>query len=287
MLSLSVLLSSFFLSCSFTKMTQAKSVYAITNHGYSIGPPAKLTAYEIDSSYIYWQYTYSFDQSYYPTGVYRGPVGLAMDATHYIFVTHENDETGGVEGIQIIDAEYMSDLGVFSVEGSPDLAGIVFDSNTGRVYAIERNSNDLYIFDWDPEQQLLIEDDDSPVQLDQIGECGCGLALDEKENILYVTTIDDHDPKENSVYCYNVTDWSWIETLKIEYDDTQYKATTVAVYNDGEGARFLYTGAYLGNVYLVKTNLNLYETDSGSGRDVLTVSEKSGIFHLTSDNILS
>ena len=102
--SLPVVLLSIILSCNFSDITYANSLYAITIHGWNNGNviPAEMSAYDIDAADIHWQSTYTFDQTDYPTGMYRGPVGLAIDTTHYIFVTHENNlensELGRVEG---------------------------------------------------------------------------------------------------------------------------------------------------------------------------------------------
>jgi len=53
---------------------------------------------------------------------------------------------------------------VVEVKDFPDFAGIVFDGNTSRVYAIVRNSDKLHIFDWNPIKRLLLETETSPVQ---------------------------------------------------------------------------------------------------------------------------
>ncbi len=122
----------------FCSDAQAKSVYAITDHGYPWGGesvPAKITAYGIEGNQIYEQYVYELDQTDYPTGGYLGPVGITS-GDGYLFVTHENAQ-GGIDGIQLIDARTMLDQGVFEVIDSPDFAGIVYDHGNDKIYAIQ------------------------------------------------------------------------------------------------------------------------------------------------------
>jgi hypothetical protein len=144
--------------------TKAKSVCAITDHGLSTSLPT-ITAYGIEGDSIYEQYVYELD---YPQGFYLGPVGITS-GDGYLFVTHENTGSNGINGIQFINARTMLDQGVLEVTDSPDFAGIVYDSVNDRIYAMKRNSNKLYIFSWNSSTQTLTELIDSPVTLDEIG----------------------------------------------------------------------------------------------------------------------
>ena len=59
----------------FSTSTNAKSVYAITDHGYYPNPhPSKITSYDINSTGIDINTTYT---SGFPTGDFHGPVGVA------------------------------------------------------------------------------------------------------------------------------------------------------------------------------------------------------------------
>lgn len=152
---LSALVSLIALLTAFSSTSNAKSVYAIIDHGWrDVVPyhaPAKIAAYRINADQIDLQKTSTLDPNYYPTGSYKGPVGLAIDSeSEYMFVTHESlAGYGGLEGIQLINAKTMVDEGVIEVQGAPDLAGIVFDNERRKVYAVERGTNKLFVLLWD------------------------------------------------------------------------------------------------------------------------------------------
>ncbi len=177
---LSILVSIIFVVALFTSDVQAKSVYAIIDHGYRpvVPVPAKIAAYGIDGSYIEHKNTYELDKNTYPTIAYTGPVGITA-GDGYLFVTHENTGSGGIDGIQYIKARTMLDQGVLEVTDSPNFAGIVYDHDNDFIFAMERDSENLYVFTWDPNDKTLTELNDSPVTLDQILEYGCELLLDE------------------------------------------------------------------------------------------------------------
>lgn len=287
--------------------TQAKSVYAITDHGYP-DRNAKVAAYGVEGDRIDEQYTYELAQINYPTGVSLGPVGITS-GDGYLFVTHENTGANRIDGIQLIDARTMLDQGVLEVTDSPNFAGIVYGHGNDKVYAIERLTDDLHIFSWDPDEQTLTESNGSPVTLAQIGDYGCGLALDEIEAILYVTTIgtgdaSGHTERSNKVYCYDSNDpnsgCTDIITIPNAHDETQLNAVGVAVYNDGNGTRYLYTGAYThpagSHDYLVRIDLDLYDADPndpnsfleyedvGASVTAIAVDQDTGLVYITTSN---
>ncbi len=131
-----------------TDTTVAKSVYSITDHGLS-SSSAKIAAYGIEGGQIDEQHTYELDPQVYGCGEFLGPVGITS-GDGYLFVTHE-DTGSGIDGIQLIDARTMLDQGALEVTDSPDFAGIVYDHGNDKIYVIERQTDDLYIFSWDPD----------------------------------------------------------------------------------------------------------------------------------------
>jgi DNA-binding beta-propeller fold protein YncE len=238
----------------------AKSVYAITDHGYrqGFGVPSKISTYGIDGDQIDLQFTLVLDDVNYPTGDFHGPVGLAIDTvSEYMFVTHE-----GKGDIQIIDASTMTDYGWSEAPGVIDLAGIVYDQQASKVYAIERSTNGLFVFSWDSQSRTLTLDGNEPVQLAEIGDYGCGLALDEFTDTLYVSSIGGllgHTADSNIVHYYNTSDFSHQGTIEIKVGQTGYNAVAIAVYDDGQGTRYLYSGSYSwqgqSENHLVRTDL--------------------------------
>jgi hypothetical protein len=69
----------------------AKSVFAIIDHGFREFPPyppAKIAAYGIDGDQITLQEIFTPDPNFYQTGASHGPVGLAVDSNSaHLFVT--------------------------------------------------------------------------------------------------------------------------------------------------------------------------------------------------------
>lgn len=157
---LSALVSLIALLTVFFSDANAKSIYAIIDHGYrpDIPVPAKIAAYGIDSNQIEWQTTSEFNQDDYPTGGGAGPVGVAIDSdSGHMFVTHESMDFYGftIKGIQIIRAKSMTDLGWIEAQGASDLAGIVYDHDKKKVYTVDRNSDDLFVYNWNPQNKTL------------------------------------------------------------------------------------------------------------------------------------
>ena len=88
---------------SMNSISKAKSVYAIIDHGYASGPPAKIASYGINADQIDLQKTLTLDQSEYPVGQFLGPVGLALHPdSQIIFVTYEDSEI-----IEMLNAKKM------------------------------------------------------------------------------------------------------------------------------------------------------------------------------------
>ncbi len=151
----------------------AKSVYVITDHGWRGGgfnAPARISTYGIDDDEIDLQFTLVLDDVNYPTGNGLGPLGLAIDTdSEYMFVTHESLNRP-CKGIQIIDASTMTDYGWSEAPGATNLAGIVYDRQASKVYAIDRNTDDLFVFSWNSQTRTLTLDGNEPKQLAEIGD---------------------------------------------------------------------------------------------------------------------
>ena len=223
----------------FSNTTNAKSVYAITDHGYHDGVPAasKISAYDINSTQIDWQTTLELDMQEYPTGVGLGPVALAIDTdSDYLFVTHESMQGPTIyypcRGVQLIDSETMLDLGWTNAPNSVDIAGIAYDRENKKLYAADRNGLRILIYSWNPNRTLSCDDEltitDQSGQGELTGLTACGLALDEEENLLYVTFINGHYAATNVVYCYSTDDWTFQQ--RIETTVNGYDRDAVAVY---------------------------------------------------------
>ena len=275
-------------------MAEAKSVYAITNHGYMVGPPAKITSYDVNGTAIEPNTVYN---SIFETGAYHGPVGVAVDVDEqYLFVSHEN--IGDPAIIELVNARTMVHEANVAAPNAVNLAGIVFDNEKNKLYAAERNDLKIFVYSWDPSNKILSLDrevlvTDQSGQGELSGLTTCDLALDEKEDLLYVTFILDHSAATNVVYCYNTNDWTFQKRIEIEADGTSYYALTVAVLNNGRD-KYLFTGAYYAHNYLVRTDLtdtnapNSYiKNGIGTSATGLAVDQETGLVYVTAvDNTI-
>jgi uncharacterized repeat protein (TIGR01451 family) len=122
-------------------------------------------------------------------------VGLAIDTdSEFLFVTYEVSNT-----IQLVNAKTMTDEGTTTAPNANNLAGIVVDHDNSLVYTVDRNTNSLYIYDWDAASKTLTLD--HVESLSGVSQAH-GIALDEVNDLLYVgdrTTI---------VKVFNTGDWS-------------------------------------------------------------------------------
>lgn len=274
--------------------TGGKSVYVITDHGYrgtgNPGEPAKITAYDIDNDQIDRQIVYEMIQQDYPTGHQLGPIDVAVDSkSGYLFVTHENDSPLGIDGIQLINARTMEDEDLLEIPGVHNLVGIVYDEINKKVLTVERGTDHLFVFDWNANRQLLTLEDNDYKTLDEIGDYASGLALDEVGRVLYVSAIDAGYSGSPEIFCYdaNDADWGYLETIEISIGETDYEAAGVAVYNDGAGTKYLYTGAY-DHDYLVRTDLSdpndpnvTIAKDIGASAVGIAVDPNTGLVYVT------
>ncbi|MFA6186067.1 MAG: hypothetical protein WC770_02485, partial [Phycisphaerae bacterium] len=287
----------------FTLDANAKSIYAIIDHGYMSGPPAKIASYDVNSSQINWQATLELaDQQEYPTGMGLGPVGIAIDSNSgYLFISHESMYYYcgcTIKGIQLIEASTMTDLGWISAPNAVDVAGIVFDNEKGKLYVADRSftgdNKKVFVYSWNADnmtlsydRELLITDQSGQGELYDLS--ACGLALDETEDLLYVTFISDHWAATNKVYCYNTEDWTFQKRIEITVDGNDRYATAAAIYNNGS-SKYLFTGAFWNNTYLVRTDLSdTNNPDSyveknlgtGIGATGIAVDQQTGLVYVT------
>jgi DNA-binding beta-propeller fold protein YncE len=205
----------------------------------------------------------------------------------------------------------MTDFGWIDAPNAVNLAGIAFDNENGKLYVANRNDLSILVYSWNPTNKTLSLDRELLIT-DQSGQnelgcfpfppygcvTACGLALDEEENLLYVTFINNHYAVTNAVYCYSTDDWTFQKRIEIEVNDVDRYATAVAVYNNGS-SKYLFAGAFWGNTYLVRTDLtdtndpNSYiekdiDTNAiGAGATGIAVDQQTGFVYVTaSDNTI-
>jgi len=239
----------------------AKSLYVITDitgdrftvpvHAYDIGADGLLT------------FQTEYEVRYQASGV----VGVAVDSdSDSLFLTFERGNS-----IQILDATTMTEVGEVSALGATNLAGVVYDHEKDLLYAVDRRTQNLYSYTWDPVTAQLRTVEGSPFVLE--GTEAYGIALDEVNDRLYVGNL----AKEVTVY--DTSDWSLVDTISLSE-----MAISVAV----DATRgYLYTGGgYVMNYYLTQYNLNTGEEkkvqiDPEAGAMGLGVNALTGFVYCT------
>jgi uncharacterized repeat protein (TIGR01451 family) len=169
----------------------AKSLYVIAD--INAYPDIPIEAYDIQAAPTYLAYQTT---SYIPDRA-GGAVGITIDTdTAYLFVTFEYSNE-----LDLVDGTTMTTVGSVTAPGATNLAGIVVDQEKSKVYTVDRNTNHLYVYDWDSAAKTLTLEGDSYIEL----ECNSGLydiALDENADLLYV------GDSSTEVKYFSTDDWS-------------------------------------------------------------------------------
>jgi hypothetical protein len=185
----------------------AKTVYVISDTTIS-----ELQTYKIDNNELIYQpqadYICELDP---PTDA--GAIALAIDESQYgdfLFVTFElSDE------IELVDAKEMQYIGYVTATGASNLAGIAMDSSKSKLYAVDRYTNHLYSYSWNPSDKILTPDFNEPFYVELSGlvhgfpEGAFGIALDEENGLLYVADNTD------SIKYYNTNTWAKVGEVNV------------------------------------------------------------------------
>lgn len=260
----------------------AKSLYVITDQD-TYSPPTPVNAYLINTDGTLTPQA----QSLIPK--ITSAIALAVDsasATLFMSVEYSGN-------LQILDALSLNNLGPVTAPGASDPAGIVMDENKNLLYAIERGTADLNVYQWNRATLTLTPVNGSPFTLatptNYNPPNGYGIALDTKNNLLYVANYSPY------LYVYNTGDWSPagapVVTLATVYQGAPLNAISVAF---DSTSQLLYTGAgYDNEPLLVQKNLagggtektvDVSNGQTGFGVMGLGVDNASGDVYVTTGN---
>ena len=245
-----LLLGIFFMA----SMAVAKSLYVIANINAS---PTPVHTYDIQGAPNF--VVFQAEQSITFRG--GGGVGIAVDSdSAKLFVTYEVSNI-----IQLLDATTFADLGTTTAPGASNLSGIVVDQGKNRVYTIDRNTNNLYVYDWDASTNTLtlVTGGTGPGGSFVLAgvSFAYGIAFDEINDRLYIA-----DQNSNTVRYFETTNFTESGNITL----STHRPIGIAV---DQVRNFLYTGAiFNGDVNLVKYDLN---TDTETSVDINTVLESS------------
>jgi len=144
----------------------AKSMYLIANHH-----TAQFDAWEIKpNGTVEYQATYNLAHA-------TDPAGISMDEdSATLFVTTEFSPWGETVTVEMVDATTMAPIGYVDA-GVDNIAGIDVDQVNDIVFAVKRNTNKLYVFDWNNATRTLTLRSGYPKPL---GNCSnaFGIAID-------------------------------------------------------------------------------------------------------------
>jgi uncharacterized repeat protein (TIGR01451 family) len=144
--------------------------------------------------------------------------------------------------------------------------GLVYDSLNGRLIAAQRNSNVLYLIDWNPSTQTLSYIGPA-VELAQI-RYACDLTI--KQNILFVSEYYySGTPTYSEVYMYDMND-DFAYLGKVDMNSPIVSLD----YNAADNT--LYGGAWQGPQDIIKTKLDpLSTTTTDAGANVIGINANS------------
>ncbi|MHC4633445.1 MAG: hypothetical protein ACYS9C_19540 [Planctomycetota bacterium] len=178
-----------------TRIIFARSVYVISDTEAS-----KMQAYKVEDANLVYQIDYHFVSETW------GPVGIAIDESEhgeYLFVTFEGDNI-----IELVNAKTMEYVDVATTPGATNLSGIEMNMSKNKLYAVNRYTNHLYSYSWNPATKILTPDFNDPYYIELEGlvygipKGAFGIALDEENDLLYVADNTDE------IKYYDTNDWS-------------------------------------------------------------------------------
>jgi len=192
----------------------AKSLYTISAINAN---PTPIEAYNIE-----FNGSITFQAAYQAPFHGGGAVGIDIDSdSETLFITYEYTNL-----IQVLDANSIVDLGTTTVSGANSLAGIAFDNEKQLLYAVDRWTNNLYVYYWNSlTKNLAIKESRS---LDG-NPSSFGIALDEINDVLYIADF------YTSVMYYSTDSWE-----KLGEFGLSHYPQSIAV--DAKN-QFIYTGS--------------------------------------------
>jgi hypothetical protein len=260
-------------------MLEAKSVYVISKHTTS-----SIQVYNTVYDEIELQYADSLP--WHGTGA----IDLAInEIDDILFCSYDGSNT-----IEIVDAKTMD--GIHTESGiEEELAGIEYCHEYNWLLTAERYNPNIRVFEYDPLNQEFINETVCPITGVTAGILG--ICLDEEEMRLYISQEDDSTVKYYDVYNENnEPSIVYAGEIDVEWTGQERIAVGIAVYNDGNGVKYLYSAGYnhesgeQQHSYLIRTpvpdpneNGGTLGTDTGSGNYVVgvDVNNDTGLVYIT------
>ena len=249
-------------SCFIATSLWAKSVYVIANR-YGV-PTFPVLSYDIQPDSTMYQ-----EQLPIPNHGLGASCITADEDNEILFVTFKNDPI-----IELIDAKLLTSVGYDSLDGITNPAGSVFSQDKGYLLALQRNTNHLYVFDWDSNTKTSEPLYNNPYYVELAGiVSGMDLTLDNEYGILYVA-----DSSQFEVHSYYLDSW-----LDAGCTTTQEKSTHLTL---DENNGYLYTvneqyGSKIIQYDMSSGISNSYTIDANAQVMDLAVNTSNGFIYIT------
>jgi uncharacterized repeat protein (TIGR01451 family) len=213
-----------------TNLVFSKSLYVVSDTNAN---PTPIQSYDVQENQLVYQATNQI-----PSG---GAVGIAIDSkSSTLFVTYESQGT-----IQLIDAIKMEKIGITTAPKAKNLAGIDFDETKNLLYTVDRNTNLLYVYEWNSWSKQLLILENAPFQLSNLSDA-FGLAIDNKNQLIYVA-----DCNGNAIRSYKTDNYSMVEAINVSHKPI---GIDIDIRN-----QLLYSGSGFYSTYLSQYNLSTKE----------------------------
>ena len=234
----------------------AKSLYVAANTNSSAAP---IQAYNINPDG-----TLTF-QATYNTNFGWGSVGLTIDTdSSYLFLTQESRGQ-----FQLVDGVTLTGVQTITAPGASNLSGVVVDQDKKKVYAVDRNTNRLYVYLWDPSVPSLTLEGGTFKTLPGVNSA-YGIALDEINDRLYVANYNTP-----AMPVFETTSWTQVDSIPVV-------STTVSVAVDASNG-YVYSSRW-GSTGIQMFDLNTRTPTTSPttfGMVGLAVDPSSGLLYAT------
>jgi len=240
----------------------AKSVYVAANHH-----TRQFDAWNIGSAgLVSYQATYTLQYSTDPAGIAIDAV--TSDSIPIMFISSEF--SGGVEIVNPVTLEY---IGVST--GPSNLAGLDVDDVDDIVYALRRQTRELYIYQWDPVSQTMTQ---LAVVLLPGMSWGYGIALNDSLDVLWVT-----DTPNGMVRAYDVNVTAWSDISEVPSLSFSVPHSPVDITVDGRRNLVFTVAGWADSPLLTKYDVasQIQTTVNCGGGIGVAVDEMSGYVYIT------
>ncbi len=244
--------------------TKFKSVYVIADFGQSTNRVNwELQAYVVNDNQL------SYGQNWNPDNRNLGPVGLAVDEKNkHLYVSYESSNV-----LDVFDAATLVQIGQITLPGASNIAGLVVNSDSERLYFVDRGNIDLYVYDSATLARLTNEEFELTV---------AAMGIDVWDDTIYVTNGQTSGGFGNTISYYSLSN----KTLLGSFNISDKAAQAIAVDGSDSNNVLVFTTNTIqshNNGKLTKYNVNTgveQTVDIGYDGRGISVNPYSGLVYV-------